>query len=152
MCILIQACGIRFTQRKMIRSHVLHRADIPRISATPDLNFLIIINPNNGPGAAPWWPNQDYMREIARLNAYVNVQLVGYVHATYCQRSIENVLRDIKTYSDRPKKECRNGLEIQGIFVDETVNLYSAKAAEYLRKIDDEIKASDGIGGDRKVC
>jgi hypothetical protein len=127
-------------------------ADDSSISACPDLQFLIIINPNNGPGAAPWWPNQDYLREIPRLNAYDNVRIVGYVHATYCQRSIENVLKDIKMYADRPQKDCRDTLEVQGIFVDETVNLYSPKAAQYLRRIDDEVKANDGISGDRIVC
>jgi hypothetical protein len=127
-------------------------ADSSRISACPNLHFLIIINPNNGPGAAPWWPNQDYLREIPRLNAYVNVRIIGYVHATYCQRSIEDVLKDIKIYADRPQKDCRDTLKVQGIFVDETVNLYSPKAAQYLRRIDDEVKANDGISGDRIVC
>jgi hypothetical protein len=126
-------------------------ADSLSISAFPNLNFLVIVNPNSGPGVAPWWPNEDYVREIPRLNACDNVQVVGYVRATYCQRSIDDVFQDIKTYADRPKQECFSGLEVQGIFVDETVNLYSPKAKQYLERIDVEVKANDGIGGERIV-
>jgi hypothetical protein len=132
-------------------SYLQPKANCLSISAFQNLKFLIIVNPNSGPGAAPWWPNEDYTREIPRLNEYANVEVLGYVHATYCQRSVENVLRDIKTYGDRHKDEPLNGLQIQGIFVDETVNLYSPKVAQYLGRIDEEIKANDGIGGDRIV-
>jgi hypothetical protein len=69
----------------------------------------------------------------------------------YCERLVEDVFQDIKTYADRPGKEALKGLEVQGIFVDETVNLYSPQAKQYLRRIDDEVKASEGIGGDRIV-
>ncbi|KAF1919939.1 Spherulation-specific family 4 [Ampelomyces quisqualis] len=115
------------------------------ISQNPDLKFLIIINPNSGPGAAPWWPNEDYVREIPRLNAYANVQVVGYVRATYCKRSIDEVCKDVQTYADRSSI----GLEVQGIFVDETTNLYSSRAKRYLDQIDEIVKAIDGIGGER---
>jgi hypothetical protein len=112
---------------------------------------VIIVNPDSGPGAAPWWPNKDYIREIPLLNAYANVKIVGYVHATYCERLIEDVFQDIKTYAKWPKNEHLIKLEVQGIFVDETVNLYSPQAKQYLRRIDDEVKTSEGIGGNRIV-
>ncbi|KAH8724894.1 Spherulation-specific family 4 [Phaeosphaeriaceae sp. PMI808] len=119
------------------------------ITAHPNLQFLIIINPNSGPGNAPWWPNADYVREIPRLNAYPNVQLVGYVRATYCKRSINDVLQDVRTYATRPKDNSNAKLEIQGIFVDETVNLYSPHSKQYLDDIDRTVKTDTGIGGNK---
>jgi hypothetical protein len=119
----------------------------PSISQNSDLKFLIIINPNSGPGAAPWWPNEDYVREIQRLNAYANVQIVGYVRATYCKRFIEDVCEDIQTYANRPQNGTPD-LEVQGIFVDETTNLYSSRVKRYLDQIDEKVKTTHGIGGD----
>jgi hypothetical protein len=111
---------------------------------------LIIINPNSGPGAAPWWPNEDYVREIPRLNAYSNVQIVGYVRATYCKRSIDDVCEDVEAYANR-SLDGVPGLEVQGIFVDETTNLYSSKVKRYLDEIDGKVKTTEGIGGERIV-
>ncbi|KAH7398536.1 Spherulation-specific family 4 [Pyrenochaeta sp. MPI-SDFR-AT-0127] len=120
------------------------------ISKYPNLQFLIILNPNNGPGEAPWWPNEDYVREIPRLNAHTNVTLVGYVYATYCQRSADDVFLDIQTYAERGKGWL-SVLGVQGIFVDETVNLYSEKMKGYLDAIDQQVKKSEGIVGNKIV-
>src|SRR3954452_15888951 len=110
-------------------SHVpllLSPIDIRSIAQHPDVQFLVIINPNSGPGAAPWWPNADYVREIPRLNALPNVKTLGYICATYCKRSLDAALDDIDTYGARGRKDARQGVD--GIFVDETVNLYSDEA------------------------
>ncbi|KAH9882104.1 hypothetical protein J1614_001276 [Plenodomus biglobosus] len=117
----------------------------------PNLHFVIIINPNNGPGGAPWWPNQDYVREISRLNAHRNVTLVGYVHASYCSRQLSSLLEDIETYASRCTGENGTGLGLQGIFVDETVNLYTIAAKEYLDEIDKKVQSLEGLGGNRMV-
>jgi hypothetical protein len=111
---------------------------------------LVIINPNSGPGTAPWWPNEDYVREIPRLNTYENVQVVGYVRATYCERPIEHVFDEIKAYADRCRDEP-TGLGVQGIFLDETTNLFSPEVKQYLDQIDDKVKRINGIGGDKIV-
>lgn len=111
---------------------------------------MVIINPNSGPGAAPWWPNEDYVREISRLNRYRNVQIVGYVRATYCQRGINDVFDDIETYAKRVDSGP-GGLQVEGIFVDETTNVYSSQAKEYLDQIDSKVKLVGGIGGSRLV-
>jgi hypothetical protein len=120
------------------------------ISEHPKLRFLVIINPNSGPGAAPWWPNEDYVREIPRLNAYDNVQVVGYVKATYCKRLLEDVCDDIQVYADRGKDRS-SGLQVQGIFLDETTNLYSPPVKQYLDQIDDKVRGTDGIAGEKIV-
>lgn len=38
---------------------------------------------------------------------------------------------------------------MQGIFVDETTNIYSTDVKEYLDQIDDKVKMVDGIRGSR---
>ncbi|KAH0537523.1 hypothetical protein FGG08_005698 [Glutinoglossum americanum] len=43
------------------------------------------------------------------------------------------------------------GVAVHGIFLDETPNRYSAKTAEYLDAVRQEVKNSSGILGDRMV-
>lgn len=121
------------------------------IESHPALTFLIVINPNNGPGSAPWWPNEDYVREIPRLNSYPNVQLLGYVRATYCKRELCDIFEDVQTYAARGRDMNRGDLAMKGIFVDETVNLYSEEMKHYLDRIDGCVRGCEGIGGDKVV-
>ncbi|KAI8942630.1 hypothetical protein NX059_000684 [Plenodomus lindquistii] len=109
----------------------------------PTLHFVIVINPNSGPGEAPWWPNTDYVREILRLKAYRNVTLVGYVRATYCNRRISDVLEDIETYASRAVELSH---ALQGIFIDETVNLYTKAVKGYLDDIDRKVHSTKALG------
>ena len=88
---------------------------------------------------------------MPRLNAQPNVTIVGYVRATYCKRSLDDVFEDIETYAERSLESGLKGLEVQGIFVDETVNLHSEEAKRYLDQIDRKVKETMGIGGDRLV-
>jgi hypothetical protein len=115
------------------------------VAAFPDLQFLVIINPNSGPGAAPWWPNEDYIREIPRLNALPNVTTLGYVRATYCKRPLQDVLEDIETYDRRGREDIR--YRVDGIFLDETVNLYSEEAKRYLDTVDRRARDLMGLAG-----
>ncbi|KAH6862034.1 Spherulation-specific family 4 [Alternaria alternata] len=113
------------------------------VAANPCVRFVVIINPNSGPGAAPWWPNEDYVREIARLNALPNVTTLGYVRVAYCRRPVQDVLEDIETYGRRAREDDR--LRVEGIFVDETVNLYSEEAKKYLDAIDRRARTLIGV-------
>ncbi|KAF2027694.1 hypothetical protein EK21DRAFT_102390 [Setomelanomma holmii] len=114
----------------------------------PELNFLVIVNPDSGPGAAPWWQtNQDYPDAISDLKSYSKVQTVGYVRATYCNRPIDDVLQDIDTYASR---EVNGEQDVfQGIFLDETVNVFSPDVKAYLDRVDDKIKGTNGISDNR---
>lgn len=111
---------------------------------------MVILNPHNGPGAADF-PDTNYAREIPRLNAYANVSTVGYVRVNYCKRPIAEVGRDIGTYAGWAEDYARSGLAVQGIFFDETPNLYSATVATYLSAIDQSVKEMFGILGERLV-
>ncbi|KAH7088816.1 Spherulation-specific family 4-domain-containing protein [Paraphoma chrysanthemicola] len=123
------------------------RKDVQCIVKYPDINFLVIVNPDSGPGAAPWWPNIDYAREIPKLTAFTNVHAVGYVRSTYCNRPIDQVFQDIDTYATR-KIGGKDKL-FQGIFVDETVNIFSPEVKTYLDRVDSKIKGTRGLSGKR---
>ena len=75
---------------------------------------------------------------------------LGYVRATYCKRDLEGVLEDIETYAERGRAD--DGLKVDGIFVDESVNLYSEEAKSYLDAIDRKVGNSIGTTGNRLVC
>lgn len=77
--------------------------------------------------------------------------LLGYVRATYCNRQLSDVMEDIETYASRSTGDACVGLDVQGIFVDETVNLYTKEQKRYLDKIDGRVHEMDGIGGDKIV-
>lgn len=91
------------------------------------------------------------MREIPRLNACGNVRTVGYVATTYCKRSIEDVFRDIDRYADWSRDKRFPGLGVNGIFFDETPNLYDEDVKLYLDGVTGKGKSTEGILGDRLV-
>ena len=121
-----------------------------RITNHPDLSFVVILNPHDGPGAADL-PDTNYAREIPRLNACANVCTVGYVRINYCKRAMAEVCRDIRTYAGWAEDYARSGLAVQGIFFDETPNLYSASVATYLDTIGQIVKEMFGILRERLV-
>ncbi|KAF7509257.1 hypothetical protein GJ744_008151 [Endocarpon pusillum] len=120
------------------------------ILAHPNLNFIIILNPHDGPGSSPL-PDEDYGREIRRLTARPNVRTVGYVRINYCKRDVTTVYEEIVKYAGWSKDHHTTGWGVHGIFFDETPNLYSDKAASYLDIASQTVKATPGILGDRMV-
>ncbi|RAL10681.1 spherulation-specific family 4 protein [Aspergillus homomorphus CBS 101889] len=119
------------------------------IETHPDLEFLVIINPNSGPGDLPS-PDSNYAREVARLNSYPNVYLIGYIRIDYCRKPLPETLAEIDRYAQWATDE-RPGLGLGGIMVDETPNHHSPERAEYLQKLHEYVKSVEGILGDRLV-
>ncbi len=120
-----------------------------RIAAYPDVNFLVIVNPNSGPGGMPL-PSHDYIREVPKLNAFPNVHTVGYIRIDYCKQPLEQSFHDIKLYADWKKHHDIPGLFVRGIYVDETPNHVSRERGQYLDALREYIKASEDLG-DRLV-
>jgi hypothetical protein len=116
-------------------------------SENPDLQFIVILNQHNGPGKHSI-PDETYSQEIPKLNAHPNVTTVGYVRVDYCKRNIKKVFDDVAKYA---AWSAQPNLGVQGIFVDETPNLYSASRVSYLNTVSQQIKASAGLLGDRLV-
>ncbi|KAI0144684.1 cell surface protein [Pestalotiopsis sp. NC0098] len=120
------------------------------IAAHPDTNFLVVVNPNSGPGVLPL-PGHDYIREIPRLNAFENVRTVGYVRIDYCRKPLRQSLAEIRQYADWEVGHNIPGLHVQGIYVDETPNHASTERAEYLDAVRLYIKHVNGLLGERTV-
>nr|CAD70542.1 hypothetical protein [Neurospora crassa] len=79
----------------------LFRALTTALTKNPSLEFLVVINPGNGPGPDYPIPNADYRAALSKLSdttQYPNVKVIGYVHCSYGQREVEEVERDVKAY------------------------------------------------------
>lgn len=75
---------------------------------------------------------------------------LGYVRATYCERAHGDICSDVCTYAERGRADAR--MKMQGVFVDETVNLYSKEMKRYLDGIDERVKREDAFGTEGLVC
>lgn len=118
-----------------------------RLDAHANVNFTIIVNPFNGPGLTQY-PENNFVTEIGKLNAYENVRLVGYVRTTWATRDVSTVLADISTYSGWSALESfddNSTIALAGIFFDETPSIYSPEAAAYLGTINQAVKNASGL-------
>lgn len=60
-------------------------------------NFLVIVNPNNGPGSAAE-PDANYLAGLRALSAASNVRILGYVSCSYGARPLTKLEEDIGRY------------------------------------------------------
>jgi len=120
-----------------------------RIEYNPDLQFVVVINPNSGPGEPPA-PDASYARELPKLNRQKNVMTVGYVRLQYCKRSQKHVYDDVAVYAGWSKDQA-NGVYVEGIFLDEAPNEWSDRVGQYLNELSDKIKDTSGILGSKLV-
>jgi len=123
---------------------------VHRIACHPSLNFIIVVNPNNGPGSTSC-PDANYAREIPRVNSYANVRTIGYVSTDYAKRSLSLVLQDIKVYSAWSDNANCPGLNMHGIFLDETISKYEPVSALYFETIASAVKSEAGLGNNPLV-
>ncbi|RKF61922.1 Spherulin-4 [Erysiphe neolycopersici] len=129
-----------------------------------DITFIIIVNPNNGPGGLDYkkdgehdhnailLPDHNYKREILRLNSYVNVKTVGYVSTNWAQRELRFALSDVAIYSNWSKyPSSAPGLGVKGIFLDETVTQYNNSGAFFLGELSSFIRSEENFGPDALI-
>lgn len=121
-----------------------------RIASHSDLNYLLVINPHNGPGISPL-SDSNYIREVTKLNSIPNVCTVGYVKVDYCRRDLTEVYRDIEIFAGWSKDFATTGLGVHGVFFDESPNEHSEHVARYLDRIRLKVKSIEGMMGDRLV-
>jgi hypothetical protein len=98
------------------------------VVAATKVPITAIVNPNNGPNAAP--PNADYQQGIKDLRQ-AGVRIVGYVHSNYGKRNLKLVKSDVDLYIKH--------FNIDGIFVDETAS--SRNKLDYYQKLYQYIKS-----------
>ncbi|KAL4870852.1 hypothetical protein BDV12DRAFT_45013 [Aspergillus spectabilis] len=120
------------------------------VSAHPDVNFTIVVNPGSGPGPNAL-PDGNYTSEVPKLAAHDNVRLLGYVHTTYAKRNISLVRRDIETYAAWPTNSADPNLAVRGIFFDETPQRYDADDFAYLEELTSVVRNTPGLGPDNFV-
>lgn len=96
-------------------------------------------------------PDASYSRELPLFNARDNVTTVGYVRMEYCKRSVEKVFEDVAIYSGWSKNHESDGIYVEGIFLDEAPNEYSAEVGKYLNAVSEKIKEAPGILGQKLV-
>nr|OQO24450.1 hypothetical protein B0A51_10169 [Rachicladosporium sp. CCFEE 5018] len=118
------------------------------LNATTDLTYTVVINPESGPGNATT-PNSDFLPAIQRLNSYPNAKTVGYVRTGYGNRSIDDVLQDVETYSGWATSAT--GIQMHGIFFDEAPYAYSAEILEYMTRCNEAVASASGIGGNKTI-
>lgn len=118
------------------------------MEAHPKLNFVVIVNPSSGPGSTAY-PEEQYSISIAKLNTYANVRTVGYVRTGYADRNISTVVAEVSTYARWFSSSST--LAMHGIFFDESPHRYSAEAVEYMHLVNQGVKNSTGLQGDRTV-
>ena len=108
------------------------------------MQFLVIINPNNGPGNGTV-VDANFQTELRKLAGISNIRTVGYVPIRWTTRNMTTVLSDVSTYASWAN--FSDDYELDGIFFDETPNNYSANAVSYLNNIDDYVKGHSGFRG-----
>ncbi|KAK3331854.1 Spherulation-specific family 4 [Cercophora scortea] len=86
------------------------------VCSHPSLDFLIIINPANGPGACST-PDDNYIAALERLSLLPNTKIIGYVYCSYGERPSTEVVQDIETYHTWEIQGP--SLRVDGIFFDE---------------------------------
>ncbi|POS84731.1 hypothetical protein EPUL_001871, partial [Erysiphe pulchra] len=128
------------------------------------ITFIIIVNPNNGPGGRGYkkdgdhdhgailLPDNNYKREILKLNSYANVKTVGYVSTRWAHRELRFALSDVAIYSNWSKYPSSTpGLGVKGIFLDETVTQYNNSGAFFLGELTSFIRSNENFGPDALI-
>lgn len=137
-----------FLKKKEIpKKKLTTAAERHRISAHPDVNFTVVINPGNGPGPDAL-PDANYTSEVPKLASFENVRLLGYVYTSYGKRNVSAIRKDIQTYADWPTNSSNPNLAVRGIFFDETPQQYDAQTFSYLEGLTDFVKDLKGLGPD----
>ncbi|KAI9650101.1 hypothetical protein NHQ30_000114 [Ciborinia camelliae] len=116
------------------------------ISTYPRIEFIVVVNPHNGPGQLL---DPNYKRDIRKLNSYPNVAVVGYVSTAYATRQYSSVLEDVMIYAGWRLED--DGLRVRGIFFDETPNQWTASNAAFLGNLNTAVKDCSGLGAEPLV-
>ena len=100
------------------------------MSLYSNVSWLVIVNPDNGPGLTldPGNDDQNYVDGTAKLNAYNNVETIGYVRTNYTLASMEELKDNITAWQNWSSYTAAD-IAVKGIFFDEVAHDY-----EYMRE------------------
>jgi hypothetical protein len=82
------------------------------VAQYPALDFLVVINPSNGPGSAT--PDPDFVTGINKLKSYPNVNIIGYILTSYGAEDLSDISDQVSMYASWP-----SDVRVSGIFFDE---------------------------------
>ncbi|KAB8267171.1 Spherulation-specific family 4-domain-containing protein [Aspergillus minisclerotigenes] len=120
------------------------------IVANSDVQFTVIINPDNGPGSNTA-SDANFLTAVPRLASYSNALVLGYVSTQKGTRDISEVEKDIQTYAAWPSTSGKSSFAVHGIFLDEAVADYNADTVTYYKNLASTIRSSDGLGPDNYI-
>lgn len=98
------------------------------IATAPRVPLVAILNPASGPGARRI---PDYVRAADSLRA-AGGRVIGYVHTSYAQRPLQEVLAEVDTYYQR--------YAMDGIFFDETTGDTALAHLAYYRACGEHVQ------------
>jgi hypothetical protein len=117
------------------------------IASNPRLTFNLIINPSSGPGSSTY-PSSSYITGLAKLNGYPNLNMLGYVHISYCTRSLSDVQSDVNKYAGWANYQ-RKDIHMDGIFFDEAPQAYSTADYAYMSSVTSYVRSAFPAGRNR---
>ena len=88
------------------------------INAHPDVEWLIVINPDSGPGTQLYPSDPNIIAGIAKIEGYPNVRTVGYVDTAHGQRDVSAVDAEVDVYAKWATYSDAN-ITIGGIYFDD---------------------------------
>lgn len=109
--------------------------------AHPNVRFIVIINPGNGPGLDPL-PDANYRGVLRGLSLVRNILPVGYVHCSYGQRDLEAIRKDVDIY-----RQWNREFRMEGIFIDEVPS--NPDLVPYMTSLSNHIHHTWRAGVDR---
>ncbi|EON95716.1 putative cell surface spherulin 4-like protein [Phaeoacremonium minimum UCRPA7] len=114
----------------------------------PDLEFLVVVNPGNGPGPEAM-PDVNYLDALGKLSMIPNAKVIGYVHCSYGKRATTAIEKDILTYQGWKIKDGISHIRMEGIFFDEVPSstVYVQYMANLSRAVRKALESSDGEAG-----
>ncbi|KAE8377553.1 Spherulation-specific family 4-domain-containing protein [Aspergillus bertholletiae] len=116
----------------------------------PNVKFVIIINPNNGPGERTL-PDENWRKAVPQLAAHSNVAILGYVATGYGGRDMSAVQRDIETYANWPTVSSDASFAVHGIFLDEAPAESDDKKVAFYKQAASLVKGNKGFGSKNTV-
>ncbi|KAL8690233.1 MAG: hypothetical protein Q9218_004271 [Villophora microphyllina] len=88
------------------------------IASHSAVQFIVVVNPNSGPGTSSYPTDQNIISGISKMNSYPNVHTVGYVLTGHGSRNTTTVKADVDVYASWASYSDAN-IAIGGIYFDE---------------------------------
>ncbi|KAL9585453.1 MAG: hypothetical protein Q9212_001526 [Teloschistes hypoglaucus] len=82
------------------------------------VQFIVVVNPNSGPGTSSHPTDRNIISGVSKLNSYPNVHTVGYVLTGHGSRNHTIVKADVHAYAQWASYTGAN-IAIGGIYFDE---------------------------------